>query len=357
MKQLKLKKIHSYLWIVLMAICLAACSDDDELKQQETNFLSYQIKGYENAKTTIDQDTHTITIQLPEEVTSGKNLVPEFTVSDGAQASINRVVQKSGENALDFDNVVLYTVSNADYTVKTRWHIIVTNNDYTARYGMGNFLTDWWSNNGTDPKGYYLEQQHTGPYSDVNCGPACATMAMKWRNPAYAGSVEDTRNSAVHSEIDNGTWWYPRDIYNFLYRNNVDAYYWDFTGATYDGFIREICSLLENNNLCIVCLNNGNISEQTATNKEYHTGRYYTGGSGHFILIKGYRVVNGVTWFEVHDPWGLDLKYSDGTYYGANRYYLGSEVATSIDWNVWTVVVPYQNSESSAKAGSVFSFQ
>lgn len=30
-------------------------------------------------------------------------------------------------------------------------------------------------------------------------------MAMKWRNPQFTGTVEDTRNSAVHSEIDGGT--------------------------------------------------------------------------------------------------------------------------------------------------------
>lgn len=51
--------------------------------------------------------------------------------------------------------------------------------------------------------------------------------------------------------------------------------------------------------------------------------------------------MNGKTWFEVHDPWGLDKKYSDGTYCGANRYYAGEEVATCIKWNIWTVVVPY----------------
>lgn len=328
------------LWIALMAACLTACSDDDDALLQETNFTSYRIKGYDNAKTTIDEATHTVTVTLPTSVASGKDLVPEFTVSDGAQASINRVVQKSGTGALDFSDVVLYTVSNADYSVKTRWRVVVTNNDYTARYGMGNFLTASWSNNGTAPGGFYMQQQHTGPYSEVNCGPACANMALKWREPSYTGTVEDARNTAVHSEIDGSTWWYPRDVYNFLQCNGVDAYYWDFSRASYGDFVTTTCDLLEEGNLCIVCLNNGNISEQTALDKEYHTGRYYTGGVGHFILIKGYRVVNGVTWLECHDPWGVDLKYSDGSYYGANRYYLASEVATTIDWNYWTVVVP-----------------
>ena len=324
-----MKKTLYYLCLVASLVSLASCSDNDELADgMQTNFTSFKIKGYEDAVTTIDVATRTVTVRLPDEVTSGKDLVPVFTVSEGTQASINRVIQQSGTNAMDFSNEVLYTVANADYT---------------AKYGMGNFLTDRWSNNGTNPDGYYIQQQHTGEYSSVNCGPTCAVMALKWRDPNCSVTVEDARNTAVFSEIDGSTWWYPRDIYNCLKRNGVNnVYYWNFTGASYDGYVRSICNLLEQGNLCISCLNNGNISEQTALNKEYHTNRYYKGGAGHYLLIKGYRVVNGVTWLEVHDPWGNDLKYSDGSYYGANRYYKGSEVATSIDWNIWTVVVPYE---------------
>ena len=339
-----MKKNLYYLCLAALLASFASCSDNDDMTEDiQTNFTSFKIKGYENAVTTIDVATRTVTVRLPDEVTSGKDLVPIFTVSEGTQASINRIVQQSGANAMDFSDEVLYTVANADYSAKTRWHVIVTNNDYTAKYGMGNFLTYWWSNNGTSPNGYYLQQQHTGEYSNVNCGPTCAVMALKWRDPDCKVTVEDARNTAVYSEIDGSTWWYPRDIYNCLWRYGVEnVYYWNFSGASYDGYIRSICDLLEQGNLCISCLNNGNISEQTALNKEYHTNRYYKGGSGHYLLIKGYRVVNGVTWLEVHDPWGNDLKYSDGSFYGANRYYKGYEVATSIDWNIWTVVVPYK---------------
>ena len=153
MEKTRFKSLCSYVWLVVMLACVASCSDDDELQPQQTDFVTYKIKGYEEAKTTIDAATHTITVRLPDDVTDGSALVPEFTVSDGAQASINRVVQQSGANTLNFNDMVLYTVSNADYTVKTRWHVVVTNNDYTARYGMGNFLSYWWSNNGTSDQG------------------------------------------------------------------------------------------------------------------------------------------------------------------------------------------------------------
>ena len=111
-----------------------------------------------------------------------------FSVSDGAQASINRVVQKSGTGALDFSDVVLYTVSNADYSVKTRWRVVVTNNDYTARYGMGNFLTASWSNNGTAPGGFYMPKEvcHTSGHNPNLLPPSDAGRRTLWLNGCYA---------------------------------------------------------------------------------------------------------------------------------------------------------------------------
>lgn len=118
MEKTRFKSLCSYVWLLVMLACVASCSDDDGLQPQQTDFVTYKIKGYENAKTTIDATTHTITVRLPDDVTDGSALVPEFTVSDGAQASINRVVQQSGANTLNFNDMVLYTVSNADYSVR-----------------------------------------------------------------------------------------------------------------------------------------------------------------------------------------------------------------------------------------------
>ncbi len=341
-----MKNIKLFL-ITALSVAISGCSGNDEAVIQDTDFTSYSIQGIEGQKTTIDPATHYVTVRVPDTIYSGEKLTPEFTVSDGAQASINREVKTSGAEQMDFTNMQLYTVSTPDYNVSSLWHVIVTNNDYTASYGLGNWLTAGLSNNGNSSESFYMEQQHTGTYSDENCGPACAAMALKWYDPRYAGGVEGARSSAVTSEIDGGTWWYPRDVFNFLYNNGIDAYYWNFDGASEEGFINTIIDLLEQGNLCIVCLNTGNLTEQTVLNHEYHTNRYYTGGNGHFLLIKGYRIVNGTVWFEVNDPWGIDLKYKDGSYYGENRYYLGSDVATSRNWNIWTVVVPPPKSSSS----------
>ena len=337
-----MKRLHNYLLFLLLTVGMIACSDneaDSPLSASETNFTSYSIRGF-SSQAQIDTEAKSVFLRLPDDVADGGGLYPEFTVSEGATVTINQVPQVSGAQALDFNDLVLYTITSQDGENKSRWRVTVTNNDYTAAYGMGNFLTASCSNDGSSPEGFYYQQQHSGANANDNCGPACVTMAMRWSDPTYSGTVEDARNEIPVSEIDGGVSWYPRDIYNFLNHHGVPAYYWDFTNATYDGFIRTICTKLEEGNLAIVCLNTINVSEQQAMTMGYHTHKYYSGGAGHFLLIKGYRVVNGVTWFEIHDPWGLDKKYEDGTYMGANRYYLGHEVATSIDWNIWTVIVP-----------------
>lgn len=334
-----MKKIYHYLLATMVTLAMVGCSDDEEYHYIETDFKSFAIQGYENASVNIDKPNRTITVKLPAEATSGNNLTPVFTVSEGAQVSMNREVLTSGSKQIDFNGTVMMTVSDATYTSKTRWKINVTNNDYTSRYGLGSFLTASWSNDGGGADGFYMQQQHTGSFSNDNCGPTCAAMAAKWSIAGWNGSVEEARNYRKYSVIDGGTWWYPRDLFDYIWdRGNHNIYWWDFTGASYQGYVNTIIKRLEEGCLCISCLNMGNVREQT--NKELRCDKYYTSGNGHYLLIKGYRIVDGVVWFEVHDPWGLDLKYDDGTYFGANRYYRALEVAYTIDWNIWTIVVP-----------------
>lgn len=329
------------LLIPLLAFLATSCSDDESPvgENSKADFTSYSISGFD-VKAQIDAENSTVYVQLPYSVTDLSSLRPEFTVSDGATVSINYEPQVSGASEMDFSNLVLYTVTSADKSTSRRWRVTVTNNSHTSRYGMGNCLTAEVSNDGSSPDGFYMQQQHTGANSDDNCGPACSAMALKWAYPDSRYSVEDARNETPYSEIDGGIWWYPRDVYNFLNNHGVQAYYWDFWDSTFDYYVKTIRERLDEGNLAISCLKMSNISQQTAASKEYRTHKYYPGSNGHFLLIKGYRVVNGVTWFEVHDPWGLDLKYSDGTPYGSNRYYLANEVATSINHNSWTVIVP-----------------
>lgn len=61
-----------------------------------------------------------------------------------------------------------------------------------------------------------------------------------------------------------------------------------------------------------------------------HAGIYYLGFKS-FIVIKGYRVVDKKTYFEVYDPASNEVTYQNGQPFGKDRYYLADEVMTSAE--------------------------
>lgn len=318
----------------------ASCSEPVDVLEHGADFESYAISGYESStlNTKIDKENHTVFIQLPADVTDGSALTPIFTASAGASVTMNGVPQVSGTVALDYNDFQLYTVTAEDKVARNIWEVTVSNNNYTSSYGLGNFLIAGKSNDGkTD---YYIQQQHSGTYSDNNCGPAVAVMAAKFVNPSYSGTVEQAREEALVSEVDGGVNWFPRDIYKYLWRHGAEPAYCDFSKSTYDDYVSTITSKIDAGCIAISCIKMTSITEAVNPNSQKRVHKYYPGTAGHFLLIKGYRKMGTDTWFEVHDPWGLDKKYEDGTPVGANRYYLASQVAKSIDWNYWSIVVP-----------------
>jgi hypothetical protein len=53
-------------------------------------------------------------------------------------------------------------------------------------------------------------------------------------------------------------------------------------------------------------------------------------GANHAIIIKGYRVVDGITYFEVYYPASSEFeRYPDDTFKGQDRYFLADEVISS----------------------------
>ena len=99
----------------------------------------------------------------------------------------------------------------------------------------------------------------------------------------------------------------------------------------------------------ILCLDMYYIRD--GTNSEWRMDKFYTTGStgwGHFIVVKGYRQVDGELYFEVYDPYGFGRTYNDGK--GKDRYYRSEDIyeATSIWWN-YTIVVSEKGDKSSAE--------
>jgi len=94
---------------------------------------------------------------------------------------------------------------------------------------------------------------------------------------------------------------------------------------------------LDNGNIMIVLINMYDITYNK--NKKQRTGKFYLtfdgtriylDGANHAVVIKGYRVVDGITYFEVYDPASSEgERYPDGTFKGKDRYFLADETISS----------------------------
>ena len=116
-------------------------------------------------------------------------------------------------------------------------------------------------------------------------------MALKWYNKQFSKSPKDARNTYRSS----GGWWHTGDITNYLKDFSVNHYILELNNS--DTLINE----LEKGNIIILCLDMGYIPK--SINDEWRVDRFYTtqAQAGHFILLKGYKLVDNQLFFEVYD--------------------------------------------------------
>jgi hypothetical protein len=203
-------------------------------------------------------------------------------------------------------------------------------------WGLGRELKKEISNN--VDYDWYLDQGNTGLYSEDNCGPSTVTMALKWYNKQFSESPEDARNTYRLS----GGWWYTDDITNYLKKFSVNHYILELNNS--DTLINE----LEKGNIIILCLDMGYIPK--SINDEWRVDRFYTtqAQAGHFILLKGYKLVDNQLFFEVYDSNSFGAFYKDKSLKGRDRYYrfIDIDIATNNWWD-YAIIVSKDNSKSS----------
>ena len=89
----------------------------------ETNIRAFYIEE-QSALASINRENHTISIRVPFDVNLN-GLVPIFTLSNGATATINSVVQESGIDNVDFTSSVIYLVTAEDGTTSQQWAVSI----------------------------------------------------------------------------------------------------------------------------------------------------------------------------------------------------------------------------------------
>lgn len=285
---------------------------------------------------TVDIDIYekSVVVAFTPEVVSAKNIRFEYTLSEGAVAELNGELISSGISAFDFEVPFTIDVIAENKKIEHSWKVIPTNSLLDIDWGLGGFQKQSVSNN-REYEWYFL-QSGTGTYFFENCGPTTATMAAKWNDETFSLSPEDAR--AAYKPT--GGWWTSYEIGSYLSDNDIDHHYVRLGNDT-SSTAQILMNNIDAGSIAILCLDMYYISK--ASESDHHIDRFYsTSGpdSGHFIVVKGYKVVDDKYLFEIYDPnYG---RYTDGSFKGQDRYYRPSDLfdATSIWWNYSIIVRP-----------------
>lgn len=254
----------------------------------------------------------------------------------GSQTSAPYIELPYLEEARPFSfKLIVKDGKSADSITKT---ITLPKNTYYRSYGLGKELKKERSNN--RDYSWYATQSNTGPYSNDNCGPTLATIAVKWVKPDF----NETPQFARSLYKPTGGWWNTSDIISYLNRNGVH----NKTINLPD--VNAIQTQLDEGHVVILCLDHYYIRKEANVN--WRTDKYYNSsgiGSGHFVLIKGYKVVDDQIYYEAYDPGGAGAKYGNGVFKGQDRYYRSEDLsAATINWWKYAIIVSTTKTNSSA---------
>jgi hypothetical protein len=231
--------------------------------------------------------------------------------------------------------IVSLTVKNSSGGTSTNTlNIDLPQLTFARQYGLGKNTEYERSNNVTYE--WYMSQHNTGIYSAINCGPVCATMAIKWSNPDFSKTPEDVRNTY----LPNGGLFSTYDIIVCLNVNQT-AYF-----SANLSELNHLRTQLDHGNIAVLCLDMYYVRLYSG-DPEWRINKYYiteSPGWGHFIIAKGYKIVDGQIWFEIYDPWTL-TRYYDGSFKGRDRYYRGNDIIqASNSW--WPHMIVINNPEN-----------
>lgn len=197
-------------------------------------------------------------------------------------------------------------------------------------WGLGKKLSAKKSNDVTWD--WYIDQLRTGRYYMDNCGPAVATMAIKWADSSFHESPVLARNTYVKGGGD----WYTSDIIAYLNDNQINNYILRLDNQT--NYLKNI---IDSGDIAVLCIDTYYINY--TYRKNWRKNRFYKTrqkGNGHFIIVKGYLEVDTTLYFEVYDPFSMGKRYKNNTLKGIDRYYTYNNLmAATNNWWDYAIVV------------------
>lgn len=231
---------------------------------------------------------------------------------------------------------IFLTVYDSKSSTEEAFTIKLPENNFARKWNLGTHVKKNISNN----KNYdwYSDQFTSGNHYKINCGPACATMAIKWSNKNFFKTVQEARQTYK----PHGGWWTTNDVFNYLEKFNVNYTWTEINSVT------SLTRFIDESKICILCLDMHYIRE--INNKDNSIDKFYATNNkewGHFIILKGYKVINSNIIFECYDPYSLSLRHSNGTLKGIDRHYRSSDLDMAItNWWKYAIIVSDQKSEN-----------
>ena len=313
-------KINKFLFILFLIIC--SCTKKQEnINHKPTANFNYddEIASFNFYSTSLDADKDVLSFSWKCDWDS-----VHFNDSFSAAPSIDLPDLVESKNI----NIKL-VVSDGYLSDSISKSIVLPKTRLIRKYGLGRILEKSQS---SDVSYYwYLDQMNTGEYSGINCGPTSVTMAIKWVNENFNKTPQDARITYRPT----GGWWYTSDIINYLNTYLVN----NKTIPIND--IQSLCTELDLGNIAILCLDMYYIRSQIFD--KWHIDKFYKASSkgwGHFIVIKGYRVVDNETFFESYDPYSWGIRYANDTLKGLNRYYRTEDLDSAVvNWWNYAIIV------------------
>jgi hypothetical protein len=333
-----MKRICNGTLLVLTCLLLVTCKKGDESTAPSAitantvptaDLTTFSIDG-QLYPADIDASSHSIVASIPQN-TSKSSLRFSFATSGGATATLNNTPVTSGNNLVDLSSPSTLKINTTGSQASTSWTITVQKQ--LEYFGLGSTVNTEKSLDKT--YNYYIDQFDGSAYQATNCGPTVTAMAIRWADSTVTPTPVQARN-AIRS---TGGWWYTTDVDTYLTQYGISH-----TIVASNDLSATAKSYIDKGNLLILCLDmyivNANNSASQHTNKFYATT---TKEWGHFLLVKGYKVVDNQTYLEIYDPYSQNVTYTQtNELKGKNRYYLASYLKPSVDswWPYVMVVAP-----------------
>lgn len=321
--------------VCFLVLVLFSCRKNDV---RPDTFLSFVVDG---EAALINHEALSVTIKLGEDAV-WESVKVDFTTSGNAALEIGGSPVSSG-STVDLSGVSQVVLKSANGSSQT---YSLEKSSVFEEFGMGKTQQRWKSLNRS--YSFYFDQYGTGLHQYINCGPTVSTMALKWSDSTFQLTPLDARNAV----LPEGGWWYTNHIYDYLRKYGVTPGYFPLAAALpLSEYEAKMAEIIDSGHLAILCLDMYYVKENSIPGER--TNRFYAANSqgwGHFLLVKGYRIIDGKMWLEIHDPYSIDKKYTNGQLKGDRRYYDPAEIKKATDiWWPYALIVPRKNSTLQAR--------